>query len=66
MSALTVDRGATWIETTGLTQDGNIYTNAAYGVSAVTLQIDLKTGIGIVNLDVEEAATTSDYSSVAH
>ena len=51
-----VDRGATLIDTIGLTQDGNIYTNAAYGVSEVTLQIDLKTGIGLVNLDVEEAA----------
>ncbi len=59
-----VDRGATLINTISLTQDGNIYTNAAYGVSEVTLQIDLKTGIGVVNLDVEDAAATRDYSPV--
>ncbi len=58
-----VDRGATWIDTIGLTQDGNIYTNAAYGVSTVTLQIDLKTGIGVVNLDVEEAAAAVESLS---
>ena len=59
-----VDRGATLINTISLTQDGNIYTNAAYGVSEVTLQIDLKTGIGVINLDVEDAAATRDYSPV--
>ncbi len=45
-----VDRGANAIETQGLTQEGNVYTNAAYGVSDVTLQINLKAGIGLINL----------------
>ncbi|HEX9091272.1 MAG TPA: toast rack family protein [Anaerolineales bacterium] len=45
-----VDRGPTVIDTQGLTQDGDVYTNAAYGVSDVTLQIDLQAGFGIVNL----------------
>jgi hypothetical protein len=45
-----VDRGPTVIDTQGLTQDGDVYTNAAYGESGVTMHIDLKTGIGIVSL----------------
>ena len=54
-----VDAGPNTIEATGLTQDGNVYTNAAYGVSEVTLQVDLEAGIGQINLEVEEAAATS-------
>lgn len=49
-----VDRGPTAIGASGLTQDGDVYTNAAYGVSEVTLNIDLKTGIGWLNLEVAE------------
>ncbi len=45
-----VDRGPTAIDTSGLTQDGDVYTNAAYGESGVTMHVDLITGIGIVNL----------------
>jgi hypothetical protein len=45
-----VDRGPTVIEAPGLTKDGNTYTNAAYGTSDVTLQIDLQAGIGAINL----------------
>jgi len=45
-----VDRGPTVIEASGLTKDGNVYTNAAYGTSDVTLQIDLQAGIGAINL----------------
>jgi hypothetical protein len=45
-----VDRGPTVIQASGLTQNGNVYTNAAYGVSDVTLQLDLSTGIGLTNL----------------
>jgi len=45
-----VDRGPTVIEASGLTKDGNVYTNAAYGVSDVTLQIELQAGIGAINL----------------
>jgi N-terminal domain of toast_rack, DUF2154 len=53
-----VEEGPHLIDATGLTQDGGVYTNAAYGVSEVTLQVDLEAGIGQINLEVEEAATT--------
>jgi hypothetical protein len=49
-----VDRGPTAIDASGLTQDGNVYTNAAYGVSEVTLHIHVEAGIGVMNLEVEE------------
>jgi hypothetical protein len=49
-----VEPGPHTIETTGLTKNGDVYTNAAYGVSDVTLQIDLQAGIGTINLDVEK------------
>jgi len=42
------------IDAPGLKQDGNVYTNAAYGVSDVTLQINLEAGIGKINLEVKE------------
>jgi len=48
-----VDRGANMISAADLTQDGNVYTNAAYGASAVTMQVDLKAGIGQINLEVD-------------
>jgi hypothetical protein len=51
-----VDAGPTTIEATGLRRDGNVYTNAAYGVSDVTLQINLEAGIGKINLEVKEQA----------
>ena len=65
-----VDAGMGTIEAPGLTKDGNVYTNAAYGVSDVTLQVNLKAGIGQINLEVAqtgepEAAARPDYSSVA-
>jgi len=59
-----VESGPHTIEATGLTEDGDVYTNAAYGVSEVTLQVDMKAGVGQINLAVEEAAATPDYSSV--
>ena len=45
-----VESGPHTIDATGLTKDGDVYTNAAYGVSDVTLQIDLQAGIGTINL----------------
>jgi hypothetical protein len=45
-----VEAGPTVVNAPGLTKDGNVYTNAAYGVSDVTLQIDLQAGIGAINL----------------
>jgi len=59
-----VESGPNIIDATGLTQDGNVYTNAAYGVSAVTLLIDMQPGIGTITLEVEEAAATPGYSPV--
>jgi hypothetical protein len=50
-----VEDGPHTIFATGLTKNGGVYTNAAYGVSEVTLQVDMKAGIGNINLEVEEA-----------
>ena len=47
-----VDRGPTAINASGLTQDGDIYTNAAYGVSKVTLLLHIKSGIGLLDLEL--------------
>jgi D-alanyl-D-alanine carboxypeptidase len=49
-----VEAGPHTIEATGLTRDGNVYTNAAYGVSEVTLRVNLEAGIGQINLEVDE------------
>ena len=49
-----VDPGPNVINTTGLTQDGKVYTNVAYGKSAVTMQVHMEPGIGQINLNVEE------------
>ena len=60
-----VDAGAAIIEAPGMTKDGGVYTNTAYGVSDVTLNMALKAGISKVTLEVaEEAAATPDYSRV--
>jgi hypothetical protein len=55
-----VDDGLHTIDATGLRWDGDVYTNAAYGASEVTLNVDLKAGIGTINLEVEETASTPD------
>jgi hypothetical protein len=49
-----VEAGPHTIEATGLTRDGGVYTNAAYGVSDATLQITIQAGIGQINLEVEK------------
>lgn len=49
-----VEAGMGGVDATGLTQDGNVYTNAAYGVSPVTLNVDIEAGIGWIDLAVEE------------
>jgi hypothetical protein len=59
-----VESGPNLIESSGLTQDGNIYTNAAYGASEVTMQVDIEAGIGQINLEVEETTATADALSV--
>jgi hypothetical protein len=45
-----VEAGPTVINAPGLMKKGNIYTNAAYSASDVTLQINIKAGIGAINL----------------
>jgi hypothetical protein len=47
-----VDRGPTMIDAPGLVQDGGVYTNDAYGVSKVTIRIDITAGIGWLNLEL--------------
>jgi len=49
-----VDRGPATIEAAGLVQDGDVYTNAAYGVSYVTLHVNISAGIGRINLGVHD------------
>jgi hypothetical protein len=49
-----VGRGPTVIDAPGLTEDGDIYTNPAYGVSTVTVHIAIESGIGRINLEVDE------------
>jgi hypothetical protein len=49
-----VESGPNIIQTRGLTKDGNIYTNAAYGESDVTMHVNIEAGIGQVYLEVEE------------
>ncbi len=49
-----VNAGPTAIDTQGLTKDGNVYTNAAYGTSPVTLDMNIQSGVGAIKLEVEE------------
>lgn len=51
---VTVDAGIGRIEAPGLAKDDNVYTNAAYGISPVTMQLNLQAGIGQIKLEVEE------------
>lgn len=48
-----VNTGIGGVDADGLTRDGNRYINNAYGVSDVTLHIDISGGVGDINLDVE-------------
>jgi hypothetical protein len=48
-----IEAGPTMIEASGLRRDGNVFTNDAYGVSDVTLQVALDAGIGQIYLEVE-------------
>jgi len=49
-----VDAGVGTIQASGLAHDGNIYTNAAYGESEMTLQVDIDAGVGQINLEIAE------------
>ena len=48
-----VEAGVSTVNAPSLTKAGNVYTNAAYGVSDVTLNIKIKAGIGQITLEVE-------------
>lgn len=47
------EAGVGTIDAPELTKDGKIYTNSAYGVSDVTLRIDLEAGVGLIKLELE-------------
>jgi hypothetical protein len=47
-----VNAGPTVVNAPGLTKNGNVYTNAAYGVSDVTLNVTMDAGVGLINLAV--------------
>jgi hypothetical protein len=49
-----VEAGLSTINAPSLTKAGNVFTNAAYGVSDVTLHINIVAGIGQITLEVEE------------
>jgi len=49
-----IESGPHTIEATGLANDGDVYTNAAYGVSDVTMQVNIEAGIGQINMDVAQ------------
>jgi hypothetical protein len=44
--------GHTTVAASGLTQEGNVYTNAAYGVSDITLNVSMRPGNGRIGLEV--------------
>jgi hypothetical protein len=49
-----IEDGPHTVDTSGLTQAENVYTNAAYGVSDVTLRVHIEVGPGQIHLDVEK------------
>lgn len=51
--SIDVESGVGSVNANGLAQDGNTYTNDAYGMSDVTLRIDINGGVGQINLDAE-------------
>jgi hypothetical protein len=48
-----VRTGLGTINASGLIKDGEIYTNAAFGVSDVTLRVNVEAGIGQINLELD-------------
>jgi len=54
-----VGSGPHTVDAPGMTKDGSVYTNDAYGESGVTMQITLTAGIGFINLEVTDAAAAS-------
>lgn len=58
-----IESGPSLIDAPGLTKDGNVYTNSAYGVSDATLRINMQPGIGWIHLEEVEAAALQDTST---
>ncbi len=54
-----IDSGRTTVAASGLTQEGNVYTNAAYGVSDVTLHVIMNPGTGRIGLEVASDAAAA-------
>ncbi|HEX5163796.1 MAG TPA: toast rack family protein [Thermomicrobiales bacterium] len=48
------DTGIVDVDHSGLNKDGDVYTNDAYGVSDITLTINIDAGVGKVDLEVVE------------
>ncbi len=46
------DTGIGTVKHIGLAQDGDVFTNAAYGTSPITLNIDISAGVGEVRLEL--------------
>ena len=46
------DQGLGDVDAEGLIKDGDVYVNAAYGESPVTLHLEVKTGVGEINLEL--------------
>jgi hypothetical protein len=54
-----INSGRTTVAASGLTQEGNTYTNAAYGVSDVTLHVTMSRGSGRIGLEVASDASAA-------
>jgi hypothetical protein len=48
-----VEAGPTAVSAPDFSKDGNVYTNAAYGESDVTLRIVMQAGVGLITLELE-------------
>jgi hypothetical protein len=53
-------RGDTNVNTSGLIRGGNSYVNTVFGKSEVTLSIEIVSGFGEINLEVEDAPATGE------
>ena len=49
-----IQGGLGQVNAAGFNQNGNVYTNDAYGESEVTLEIDIDGGVGEINLELAE------------
>ena len=49
-----VEQGLGGVNASGFTQDGDVYTNAAYGTSEVTIDLRVESGVGEVSLELAD------------